>query len=182
MRRRLLLVLAILFALAVTCIPLYVDARHEAAAALADFAQQQADVADLAGVAPRANLAAFEDQGSRIVLEASGDATFRRPSGDVVTTQPLAAAVARGDRTVTLSRPEAAAVGLPERTAVAGIAHTRDGRSIVVVASAIHVRDRAFRAQNRLLLGIVIAALLAFGFGFIALRLQRKEHLLEREI
>jgi len=182
MRRHVLLVLAILFAVAVTCVPLYIDAKHEAAAALADFAEEQADAAELAGVAPRADLAAFEDQGSRIMLESTSGDDFRRPSGQVVTSKPLADAVARGDRTVRLGRADAAALGLPERTATAGIAHTRDGRTVVVVASALHLRDRAFRAQERLLLGIAIAALLAFGFGGIALWLQRKEHLLEHEL
>ena len=182
MRRQVLLVLAMLVAVVVTCIPLYIDARHEADAALADFAEAQVDVANLAGVAPGADLATFEDKGSRIVLEATSDGTFRTPSGAVVTSRPLAAAVAAGDRTFRLRREDAAALGLPERTAVAGVARTHDGRKIVVVASAVHVRDRAIRAQNRLLLGVIIAGLLAFGFGGIALRLQRKEHLLEREL
>ena len=46
-----------------------------------------------------------------------------------------------------LSRPEALALGLPERTAVAGIARRADGRAIAVVASAFHVRDRDLRAR-----------------------------------
>lgn len=176
MRQRILLFAAMIAAVALVSVTLYVDARREGALALADFAHDQATLADViagSGVAPK---------DGEVVIERDDAGALSRTSGARVESAPLAAAMGRGDRTVTLTRPEAAALGLPERTAVAGIARRSNGHVIAVVASALHVRDREIRAQDRLLLGIVLAVLVAFGFGGIALRMQRKEHLLEREL
>src|SRR5262249_27511829 len=110
------------------------------------------------------------------------DGTLTRANGAPVDSPPLAAAMARGDSTLRLARPEAAALGLPTRMAVAGMAKSDDGRTVAVVATALRVRDREARAKNRVVLSVAIAALLVCLFGGIALRLQRNEHLLERAL
>lgn len=184
MRRRALLFLAMLVAVAVVGITLYVDAQREATAALDDFARDQAALAVAAAnleEAPKA-LVKLEEARATVVVEQSADGRLRRPSGALVASPAIAAALSEGQTTAVLGHDAAAAIGLPARTAVAGIARTRDGRGVAVVATALRVRDREIRAQERLVLGIVLAALLAFGFGGIALVIQRKENLLEREL
>jgi two-component system NtrC family sensor kinase len=181
MRRRVLLLLAMIAAVVLASIPLYLDARREGAAALSDFAREQAALAD-AVASSNWSAAGLEKPDALIVLESSAEGALRRPSGSLVTSSVVTDAIARGARTVRLERPEAAALGLPTRTAVAGIAKAADGHATVVVATALRVRDREIHAQNRLLLGIALAALLVGIFGGIALRIQRKELVLEREL
>ncbi len=185
MRRRVPLFVAMIAAVTLVGITLYLDARREATAALADFAGEQAALADavatkLEAPSPDA-IAKVEEPGALIVALGDG-ATLRRPDGTAITSEALTLAIARGDRTVRLPRAEASALGLPARTAMAGVSYTTSGRTVAVVATALRVRDRENRAQNRLLLGIVLAGLLVGVFGGIALRIQRKELMLEREL
>ena len=187
MRRRVLLFVAMIAAVAIVGVTLYLDARREASAALADFADEQATLAEAVatklGDAPMSMaIAEIEEPGTVFVLVGDANGALQRPDGGAVASDVLTDAIAHGDRTVRLSRPQAAAVGLPARTAVAGIARTGNGRPVAVIATASRVRDREIRAQNRLLLGIVLAALLVGGFGGIAARIQRKELMLEREL
>jgi signal transduction histidine kinase len=163
---------------ALAALALYLDARREGAAALEDFAHNQATLAH----AVAATSASPTMDATEMIVSERADGTLTRADGAPIDSPPLRAAIARGDRTVKLTRPQAAALGLPERTAIAGIARRADGRAVAVVASALRVRDREFRARDRLLFGIALAALVVFGFGGIALRIQRKEHLLEREL
>ena len=187
MRRRVLLFVAMIAAVAIVGVTLYLDARREASAALADFADEQATLAEAVatklGDAPMSMaIAEIEEPGTVFVLVADSSGTLRRPDGGPVVSDVLTTAIANEDRTATLSRAQAAAVGLPARTAVAGIARTADKRPVAVIATAVRVRDREIRAQKRLLLGIILAALLVGGFGGIALRIQSKEHTLQREL
>ena len=183
-RSRSLLFVAMLLAVAAVAVTLWFDAQREAAAALDDFARDQLALAEAAAnleESPSA-LASFEQSRSLIVLGQTKDGRIARPRGAIVHDPRLSDAMARGASTLVLGHEDAGAIGLPERTAVAGIARAKDGRAIAVVATAFRVRDREIRAQERLVLGIVLAALLAFGFGGIALALQRKENLLAREL
>jgi two-component system NtrC family sensor kinase len=183
-RRRVLLFVAIVAAVSAIAVTLWYDARREAAAALDDFAGEQVALAEAAANledVPSA-LARLERSRSIVVVEQGPDGALRRPDGTLVQSAPLNAAIAQRARTLVLGHEAAAAVGLPRRTAVAGIARNAQGRALVVVASAVHERDREIRAQERLVLGIALAALLAFGFGGIALYVQRNENLLEREL
>ena len=182
LRRRILLFVAMVVAVATVAFTLYLDARREGAAALSDFARDQAALAEAAANLRESNALSSLEQSGELVVVIEQNGILRRPSGAVVTSAPLAQAVGDGKRTLVLDHQYAGAMGLPPRTAVAGIARSRDGRSIVVVATASRVRDREIRAQDRLVLGIVLAALLAFGFGGVALYLQRKENVLEREL
>ena len=184
MTRRSLLVLAMLLSVAAVAVTLWFDARREATAALDDFAHDQLSLAEAAAnlEASPSELATFEEAHSLIVVAQTADGRVARPNGSFVSDAHLADAMAHGGTTVVLGHADAAAIGLPERTAVAGIARAKNGRAIAVVATAIRVRDREIRAQERLVLGIVLAALLAFGFGGIALVIQRKENRLAREL
>ncbi|HEY1954792.1 MAG TPA: HAMP domain-containing sensor histidine kinase [Polyangiaceae bacterium] len=182
MRRRLLVFVAMLLAVALVGATLYVDAQREATAALEDFTRDQVALADAAAnLASPAALESLEQPSERIVVEMK-DGVLVRPDGARLESPTLAAAMRANRTTTVLHHAESGTMGLPARTAVAGIARTRDGRAIAVVATAVRVRDREIRAQERLVLGIVLAALLAFGFGGIALLVQRREHLLEREL
>ncbi len=184
MRRRLVIYAAMLVAVALVALTLWIDAQREATAALDDFARDQLALAEAAAnleQAPAA-LASFEQARSLIVVEQGAGGRLARPDGAPIVSAELAQAMARGETTLVLGHDESAVIGLPARTSVAGIARARDGRAVAVVATAFRVRDREIRAQERLVLGIVLAALLAFGFGGIALLVQRRELVLEREL
>jgi signal transduction histidine kinase len=85
-----------------------------------------------------------------------------------------------------LTRAEAAGLGLPARTAMAGLARVDAGAGghwgIVVVASAQRERDRELLAERRLVLSVFVASGLVLVFGGVALRNQRKQLLLSQEL
>jgi signal transduction histidine kinase len=181
----------------------YWDARREASAALADFAGAQvalaAGLADpvanrLAGTdgkVPRSailtGLRRVEKPGRLAILFArAGEDGLLRTDGSKVRSPVIENASARGATWVRLSHEEAAALGLPARTAIAGLAPIAgdDARpwTVAVVATAQEERDRELRAQWRLILGVTVAAGLVFAFGGLALRKQHKELMLAREL
>jgi signal transduction histidine kinase len=180
MRRRALLLIAMIVAVVLVSIPLYLDAAREGDAALSDFAREQAALAD--AVASSASSARGLERPDALIVLESAAGVLHRPDGTVVISAAVTDAITRGERTVRLSRPEAFALGLPSRMAVAGIGKAADGHAVVVVATALRVRDRERHARNRLFLGIALATLLVGVFGGLALRIQRKELVLEREL
>ena len=95
-------------------------------------------------------------------------------------------AARRGDAIVPLSRTEAGELGLPTRAAFVGLAPiTRGplgGWIIAVAATALRERDRDRWAQQRAILSVLTATGLLLAFGVVALRNQRKELELEREL
>lgn len=107
-------------------------------------------------------------------------------AGPVVRSTAIESGLASGLASVRLSRAEAAGLGLPARTALAGLARLDAGDSgrwgIAVVASARRERDRERFAQWRLALSVVVASGLVFAFGGLALRNQRKQLLLSQEL
>jgi len=121
-----------------------------------------------------------------VLVVAPPDGTLRIVDGRKVSSPILSEALAQGLGTVRLPRPAAANLGLPERTAMAGIARVDAGASgswgVIVVASAERVRDREQHGRMRLILAVAMAAGLVLGFGGLALRQQRKELLLGREL
>jgi signal transduction histidine kinase len=183
----------------------YGDAQREWAAALDDFAQEQASLAQAAGAelatrlqtAPREagearvspgfllqNLRALERPGERKVLLISPEGTRAGDEG------PLPASLTEALRTrssgARLARPEAASIGLPARLALAGIS-TVDGKdlgrwTVAVVSSARRVRDREQHASLRLWLSVLLGGAVVFGFGTLALRRQRQELELQHEL
>ncbi len=94
-------------------------------------------------------------------------------------------AIDRGS-TARLDREQAAEAGLVPRTAMAGVAHVDAGPlgrwGVVVVGTAARPRDRETRAFWRLVLSVGLVAGLVLVFGGVALRNQRKELVLEREL
>jgi two-component system NtrC family sensor kinase len=91
-----------------------------------------------------------------------------------------------GAPTLRLSRSGAASVGLAPRTAMAGLAHVDGGAfgrwGVVAVESAARPRDREARSFWRLVLAVGFAAVWVLAFGGMALRQQRKELELAREL
>ncbi|HVY48873.1 MAG TPA: HAMP domain-containing sensor histidine kinase, partial [Minicystis sp.] len=122
----------------------------------------------------------------RLLLRAPDGAGFRASDGTLLRLDGLRAAAAAGTPTVWLDREHAAALGLSPRRAAAGLATGDAGPlghwAVAVVGSAEHERDRELRARARLILSVVLAAAVAFGFGAFAVRKQRRELDLAREI
>jgi two-component system NtrC family sensor kinase len=106
--------------------------------------------------------------------------------GPVIRSPAIEAGFSNGASSIRLSRPDAAALGLPARTAMAGLARVDAGAAgrwgIAVVASARRERDRERFAQWRLVLSVVVASGLVLVFGGLALRNQRKQMLLSQEL
>jgi signal transduction histidine kinase len=153
----------------------YWDDQRESSAALADFAREQVTLAtSLAG-------GEVPSDGRVLVLESRGRG-LRTRDGREVRSPSIESAMAAGSDSVRIGRPEAASLGLPERTALAGIAPVGWGDSrrwVVVVASALRERDRERRAQWRLVLSVALSAAVVLSFGTLALRRQRMRLQLE---
>ena len=194
------LVAWMLVAMAAVTALAYWDEQRESKAALDDFTEEQVTLAeslasslgerlrtvvpdDALRAPPSALLAAMqaiEHTGLvRVLLARPGSATLVSSDGVGVAAISIMKALEEGQRSLRLSRPEAAALGLPARTAVAGLHRfesTGLGRwGIAVVAAARAERDREVRAQWRLVLGVMVASGLVLAFGGYALRKQRKE-------
>ena len=196
--------LVVLMALAVGLVAAlaFWDHRRESEAALDDFAQEQATLADsvaaelgtrLAGLgagAPDEVLRGAQrlerPSAVRILVRGPDDARLHGTDGAVIESAPLQRALDEGRTSVWLERPEAAALGLPPRRAAAGIGRIDAGKlgrwAVAVVTSAERVRDRERRASYRLALGVSLAAGLVFAFGTAALARQRRGLLLERAL
>ena len=168
------------FALALVAAVAYFDARRESDEAFAAFAEDQASLATALDLA---DLAAVERGGERIVLRArEGSDDLIRPDGSVVRSPVVSAGLRGGNRWIRLSRPEAASLGLPLRSAVVAYGPTTSAGTHVVVTSAARERDREARVATRLVTSILIGGALVFSFGFAALRRQRRELELAREL
>ncbi len=209
--RALLLASMILAVLTVASLAFW-DESRESTAAFEDFSAEQATLAKSLAGGLRARLEtttgeptaaelvtilrdarAIERPGELILLVVPpSSTTFVTTDGRAVHAEGILAAFAEGSASLRLTREEAASLGLPPRAAVAGIASVAvldtttpkaPGRwAIVSVATARNVRDRELRARLRLLLGVGLAAGLVGIFGTLALRNQRKELQLEREL
>jgi signal transduction histidine kinase len=176
------------------------EADREATRALAEFGAEQATLARALGAVvtasgqadPRLVLAAMEPvprpSDTVVLIRRSGAPDFLAPGGRTLAAPPIAEAFARGDTVTRLGRPEAAAVGLPLRTAWAGLAKVDAGAGasghweIAVVSSAQRLRDRERAASRRLIGSVAGATVLVLVFGGFTLRQQRKELVLEREL
>ena len=178
----------------------YWDAERESVAALQDFAQEQATLASALGAGLRiraipdallrqddvlAEIRSIERAKSlAILVRPPGSAVLRATDGSEVSSPRLMEAVRDGQSVVRIPREEAAAFGLPARTALAGLSRVDAGGGkswdILAVATAERERDRELWARRRLVLSVFTAAGLVLAFGGIALRVQRKELTLER--
>jgi two-component system, NtrC family, sensor kinase len=180
------LIAAMFLAIALVAALAYWDEERESAVALQDFAEEQATLAR--GVASNlkpseaAHLQSIERPGSlRLLLRAPGAASFRTTDGRELDAPEIAAALDAGQTSLRLSRPQAAHLGMPPRTALAGLARAGDW-GVATVATAERERDREQRARWRLVLAVSFAGGLVVAFGGAALGMQRKELGLEREL
>ncbi|HVU00313.1 MAG TPA: HAMP domain-containing sensor histidine kinase [Polyangiaceae bacterium] len=174
----------------------YWDVTQEWDRALADFAQEQATLAQglasavsgrarALGAAPAAANDLLSDVRSverpaslRLLLVRPGQGGLSTSDGHSVRDAAVERAVSEGTPWVRLERNEAPAFGLPRRTAVVGIAGfdaPQGNGAIVVAATALRMRDRELRAQWRSVGGTVLASGLVLLFGGMAMRRQRKE-------
>jgi two-component system NtrC family sensor kinase len=178
----------------------YWDAERESAAALEDFAQEQATLATALGAGLRiravrdhalglgdllAEIRSIERAKSlAILVRPPGATTLRATDGREISSPRLIDAVRDGQSVVRIPRDEAATFGLPARTALAGLSHVDAGGGetwdVLAVATAERERDRELRARRRLISSVFTAAGLVLAFGGLALRVQRKELTLER--
>jgi signal transduction histidine kinase len=183
----------------------YWDEERESDAALADFAHEQETLAhgisvslsvrmaeqSLAQGQPDVNaalssLAGLDDHEDLRVFVATPTRMLIASDGQQLASEPIARALHDHTRTATLTRDEAAALGLQRRSAVAGIwpiQISRPGRwSAIAVATAGGERDRELRAKWRLALTVVLPSGLVLLFGGVALRRQRRQLELAREL
>jgi len=185
--------LAMVFAIGVVAAIAYWDEQREFAAALGDFAGEQTALARAIAPTLQSGLPSFRAAARSIERPGMVRVFVQEPSargltasdGQVVRSAAVEAALADGVDWLRLSRSEAAALALRSRMAMAGLTRTRTdaGRwGIVVVASAQRERDRERLAQWRLALSVLLASGLVLTFGGLALRNQRKQMLLAKEL
>lgn len=188
----------------------YYDQRREARAALEDFADDQAWLADAlsralaerlkrsdTGLADEiatpvpaaffASLRSFEREGDlRVLVQPPRRNVLLATDGTLVAAEAIERALDGSGRSVTLDRTVAASLGLPPRLAMAGLARIDGGTmgtwKIAVVATAQSERDREERARARLLLALVVAGGLVLAFGGLAVRIRTKELELEHAL
>jgi two-component system, NtrC family, sensor kinase len=170
----------------------YWDEQREFAAALQDFAGEQAALAR--AIAPtlstgvdafRVAARSIERPRLHVFLQKPTEQGLAASDGRRLQSPVLERGLSSQLDWLRLSRGEAAALELPARTAMAGFTHfdTGAGRwGIAVVASAERERNRESFAQLRLALSVVVASGLVLVFGGLALRNQRKQMLLSKEL
>ena len=121
-----------------------------------------------------------------ILLQAPGTADFRATDGRFIAAPTILAALEQGRTYLRLAPSEAGQLGLPARTALAGLAHVDAGPAgrwgIAAVASAERERDRERWARWRLILSVATASGLVLSFGGLAMRNQRKQLLLRHRL
>jgi signal transduction histidine kinase len=196
--------LSMAVAIAVIAALAYWDAVRESEGALSDFASEQATLArgiaaaisgrvrNLDAAHPGEAEAILRDVRSvespsklRLLIVKPNAPGMRTTDGRVVRDAEVERALERGLSWVRIDRGRAPGFELPRRTAIAGLASFEgpSGRwSVVVVTTALRERDRELRAQWRSVSGVVLASGLVLLFGGFAMRKQRKELELAREL
>jgi signal transduction histidine kinase len=132
-------------------------------------------------IAPR--LAPLEQAGRiEILLKPPAEEGLETLRGTTLRSVPIESALRRGLGTepcVRLTHEEAFELGLPPRTAMAGLVEMDLGAKgrwgLVVVATAIRERDREERGLWRVALAFLLASATVVTFGTLALRRQRTE-------
>ena len=207
------LLLWMMLAIAAVTALAYWDARRESAAALDDFGREQSTLADALAAALGERIASVDPSAAHTSrdaaaaggldvlsavrsVERAGEVRVlvHDPSreglvvtdGALVRMPALEHALDTDAGWLRLSHDDAAGLGLPPRTAMAGVRSVivpgRGRWGVAVAATARSERDREQRAQWRLMLSVVVASALVLAFGGLALRKQRKELELEREL
>src|SRR3569623_1011477 len=132
------LLLSMIVAVAAIGVLAFINEERRSEAELADLAREQRAVAE-----------------ASIPRLASGTlGELARPG----TTRVIVVAAARKRaRSYRVTRDRASELGLPARTAMAGLAMTADGETIAIVSTAADQRDRDVAGQERLLGSILLA-------------------------
>lgn len=177
------LLLLMIAAVATIGVLAYVNEQRRSEAELADLAREQAAVAQAATSRLAAGtLNELEKPGLTRVVVVSADGKARLLDGSPIELPETVAAVRAGAATTRVERERAQLLGLPERTAMAGLAHTATGQTIAIISTAADQRDRDRAGQQRLIGSILLAVGLVGAFGGIALSRQRRQLSLEREL
>ena len=169
------------------------DASRESTAAFHDFAEEQGLLArslgtgmvvSSSGAIPMAPLHGMEHERERVVfLARDGTDELLRTDGTKEHSSGIRNALRDREPWVRLTRAEAAALGLPARSAVAAFGNVAGTDThVVVLTSAARERDRELRVQGRLVASILVGGVLVVAFGLAALRRQRHELELAREL
>jgi len=194
-------------AIVVVTVAAYWNEQQEFSAALRDFATEQTAIAEALSASLKARRNENTDSSHpptdihvfatairsverphlvRVLIRSPLNSMLSAADGVSVQSPTIEAALDQGAPWARLGRTESAALGLPARTAMAGLAtiDRADGSrwGIAVVASAQRERDREQLAQWRLALSVVVAAGLVLIFGGIALRNLRRELVLAHEL
>jgi two-component system NtrC family sensor kinase len=121
-----------------------------------------------------------------VLLQPPGSPGFYSSDGRYLAVPSMRAALADGQSFVRLGPESAGPLGLPHRTALAGLSSLDAGVSgrwgVAVVASAERQRDRERWARWRLVLSVVTAGGMVLVFGGLAMRTQRKELTLQHRL
>jgi two-component system, NtrC family, sensor kinase len=163
------------------------DERSRSEAGLDDLGVEQAGVADAAALAI-ANQPPGSADATAILGSMQRDGVkvmWIDPNGRAVTLDGAAVklpGLAPLARVVRLDRGAAADLGLPERTAMVGVAPLAGGWRLAIAQSAERQRDRDRAGFERLVLAMALATGLVASFGGLALVRQRTHLGLEREL
>jgi two-component system, NtrC family, sensor kinase len=121
-----------------------------------------------------------------VLLQPPDTAQFYSTDGRLLDAPEIHAALKDGRTYLRLTPAEAGRLGLPARTAMAGLSRLDTGSTgawgIAAVASAGRERDRERWARWRLLLSVAAASSLVLSFGGLAMRNQRRELLLRHRL
>lgn len=174
-------------------------AEHEALATAvgADFESRLARYEELHGAVAQGHeglplgallggALSLEQKGSRVLLVAPpGESRLLATDGRWIASGTLARALEAGETRVVLARESAGLFGLPERMAIAAISREQGAGGtwgVLVIASAERLRTREQHAQLRFMLGLFVATALVVGFGGLALKKQRQQLEVAREL
>lgn len=121
-----------------------------------------------------------------LLLRSPGTPGFHSTDGRSLEAETILAALDGGKSFLRLPPADAGRLGLPTRTALAGLARIDAGAAgvwgVAAVASAERERDRERWARWRLILSVAAASGLVLSFGGLAMRNQRKELLLQHRL
>jgi two-component system, NtrC family, sensor kinase len=121
-----------------------------------------------------------------VLLQPPDTEKFHTTDGRFIDAPEIHTALKEGRSYLRLAPVQAGHLGLPARTALAGLSHVDTGSAgnwgIAAVASAERQRDRERWARRRLLLSVAAASSLVLSFGGLAMRNQRKELLLRHRL
>ncbi|HVK69365.1 MAG TPA: ATP-binding protein, partial [Polyangium sp.] len=121
-----------------------------------------------------------------VLVRPPDEELWQAADGRQIQSDPLTRAANEGHDTTRLERNDAVTLGLPDRRAVAAVDVADAGPlgswTTAVVASASQERDRWERARSRLLIGVLVPCALIVAFGATALRRQRRELELEKQL